>query len=211
MFVRTSLVWHRDQIGYQIVDHGKFGKRIVPRSGKFIQAPPLNGTEAHFFANVSSEIALTKFASSYGLLRTSNFTLGGHRITHHDDGRFELGTEIPDGEDVDELLSTSRFFKQCLISRRVKVDGNMLDQGRSFGEVSISAAGSRAIMIVEAASLMDALWLQLLSDVSAQSKFRQCLWVECRQVFKVGSSSGLRSDAKFCCERHRMLYHSRRR
>jgi hypothetical protein len=59
------------------------------------------------------------------------------------------------------------------------------------------------------ASLLDALWLQAVQELSRGATVRQCR--HCGQWFETGGQTGRRIDAKFCCDQHRISYNSLKR
>jgi hypothetical protein len=59
------------------------------------------------------------------------------------------------------------------------------------------------------ASLLDALWLQAVQELSSGATVRQCR--HCGHWFETGARTGRRLDAKFCSDKHRIAFNSLKR
>jgi hypothetical protein len=56
--------------------------------------------------------------------------------------------------------------------------------------------------------LETALWLRLVVSFDRGTSLRRCEWEKCGDVFEAGAGTGRRADSKFCCDQHRIAYHS---
>jgi hypothetical protein len=57
-------------------------------------------------------------------------------------------------------------------------------------------------------SLRTALCLRLMQSFHSGTALRRCEWEVCGIVFETGAGTGRRADSKFCCDQHRIAYHS---
>lgn len=58
-------------------------------------------------------------------------------------------------------------------------------------------------------SLLDGLWFQLGQALASGVTIRQCQ--HCHELFEAGPGTQRRTDAKFCSDRHKVLFHSGKR
>jgi hypothetical protein len=56
--------------------------------------------------------------------------------------------------------------------------------------------------------LQIALWLHMMRSLDSGTSLRYCEWEKCGIVFEAGAGTGRRADSKFCCDQHRIAYHS---
>jgi hypothetical protein len=112
---------------------------------------------------------------------------------------------MPDrGDPVLHVLEDAQRFRDWL-------NGNNNAKGGYFThlEASLVTDVSGALRLrVMPNDLMSALWLQLALNLS-KANLRTCL--HCGEPFEVGVGTSRRADAKFCLDKHRVEFNSRKR
>jgi hypothetical protein len=107
------------------------------------------------------------------------------------------------GDLLDEVTEQANLMKKQLSARRVpQIPVTAIEA------VLISDAGTVRLKL-RPARLIDAIWLQMAQSVSSGRAARECQ--RCGNWFEVGPGTGRRLDAKFCCDEHRIEFHSRAR
>jgi hypothetical protein len=75
--------------------------------------------------------------------------------------------------------------------------------------LEVDAADQSLKLRLAPPSLLDALWLQAVQELSNGATVRQCRY--CGQWFEAGAGTGRRLDAKFCSDQHRIAFNSLKR
>jgi hypothetical protein len=231
--ISIDLDWLKDSAGYQIVDYGKHGARIVGNGGDLVPFRPLDGNELVFiaFAKVRSRTALLDFVGHYGLLKNPaygvRYSIGSSSRRHSatagvrfdpDTGQFSSVKSVPAmlGEDVDSHLETAALFQRAMnvgtgaLRRsllRAKIEDALGEIDSALGELSLVVDRQRGFRpVLRATSLLGGIWLQLSQRLSGNSRFKSCKL--CGQMFEVGIAGGRRLDAIFCSDKHRVDFNS---
>jgi hypothetical protein len=123
-------------------------------------------------------------------------------------------------DSVPEVLPVAELFRRCLSlkeRRKIKEMGLFLTCGdaRALSErspctldfVGDSRRGLR--LRINPPSLLSALWFQLGLKLSGETKVKTCR--HCNDFFETGVGTGLRADAQFCCNEHKVEFFNRNR
>lgn len=159
------------------------------------------------------------FVNHYGFLDDYEGSKGASSIRFAD-GVFTENSDYPvmPGKDVDEHLKSASLFREFLswTSQRGKASRALSewihDQllGASLATTSFDFDPRIGFQIVLTAnSLMNGLLLQLATAERGRVKYITCR--NCGRLFEAGPQTGRRADAAFCCDEHRIVYHSRAR
>jgi hypothetical protein len=138
--------------------------------------------------------------------------------------RCKDGTEVPadfiPGDPVPNCLRAAAAFRELL---RLKARGRLKELSSLF-HTSFFDSANGAFPACQHASVVDfapdpkvgirlrlkpptllgALWYQLGITLSGNTGVKMCR--HCRKFFEVGQGTGLRSDAEFCCNEHKVEY-----
>jgi hypothetical protein len=223
------LEWFKDAEGYRRIDGGGF---IVNCGGELIRTRPLESKDRLFmvFSNLTNADKLLEFVKQNGLLYQPSYTgpawahvTGAMKCLFHADVEANLGrrdrSSSSRGESVADLLSTAALFKKVMLQstkgwKRVpqSLDFELSSRFRekSLGEMGLYGDRGRGFRhTFTTNSLMNGLWLQLAGDVSGGAVFREC--AKCGGVFETGPGTGRRADSKYCSDRHKIEFNSRKR
>jgi hypothetical protein len=137
----------------------------------------------------------------------------------------EDGTMVPadfiPGDPVPDCLRTAAAFRELL---RSKQHGSPKKVASFFhASFSKSSIAVKHASVVDLApdpkfgirlrltppSLLGALWYQLGITLSGNTGVKMCR--HCNKFFEVGQGTGLRADAEFCCNEHKVEYFNWRR
>jgi len=227
--VLADFEWYRDQKGYRIVPFGSLAPNapwkksaahdnvpwIVPngeREGAARYKPfAQRGDLCVAFASVKTPQALVRFVNDHGALTWNG--LHGQKDPLFGDFPFPAGEPVPLG------LANAEMFRELLQlqalgnSRKLashfesKIAGFV--GGGQVGHVELLADSEKGIRLkVTPPNLLGALWYQLALKLS-DADLRMCPL--CHRVFEVGRGTGLRADAKFCCQEHKVEYFNQKR
>jgi hypothetical protein len=225
--VLADFEWYRDQKGYRIMPFGSLAPNapwkksaahddvpwIVPKGNQddvrkykpFAHRADLCSA----FASVKTPEALLSFVGDHGPLTWRGFH-------HHNDPVFK---NFPAGEPVPLGLANAEMFRELLQLQALgdtsklashfesKIAG--LVGGEQTGTVELLPDPEKGIRLkVTPPTLLGALWYQLALKLS-DADLRMCPL--CHRVFEVGRGTGLRADARFCCQEHKVEYFNRNR
>jgi hypothetical protein len=136
----------------------------------------------------------------------------------------EDGTLVPadffPGDPVPDCLRTAAAFRELL---KLKQHGSPEKVASFFHASFFKTMNVKHISVVDFApdpkfgirlrlkppSLLGALWYQLGITLSGNTGVKMCR--HCNKFFEVGQGTGLRADAEFCCNEHKVEYFNRRR
>jgi hypothetical protein len=232
--ILADFEWYRDPRGYRIAPFGSLVPPdspwmkstaqdavlwIVPngkRDGASEYKPFAKRAElCSAFASVKTQQALLNFVKDHGLLIWRPMYSQSEAAL----AAFPALAELPAGEPVPVGLANAEMFRELLQlqalgnSRKLashfetKIAGFV--GGGQAGSVEILPDSEKGIRLkITPPNLLGALWYQLALKLS-DAEFRMCPL--CHRVFEVGRGSGLRADAKFCCQEHKIEYFNRKR
>jgi hypothetical protein len=226
--VLADFEWYRDQKGYRIVP---FGSLVVPNApwkksaahdnvpwivpnGKrdgAAQYKPFarHGDLCTAFASVKTSEALVRFVNDHGPLTWNGF----HRRSDPYFGEFPAGEPVPLG------LANAEMFRELLQLQALGNSGKLASHfeskiagfvgGGQVGQVELLPDSEKGIRLkVTPPTFLGALWYQLALKLS-DATLRACPL--CHRVFEVGRGTGLRADARFCCQEHKVEYFNQKR
>jgi hypothetical protein len=226
--VLADFEWYRDQKGYRIVPFGSLAPNspwkkksaahddvpwIAPRGdgGDLRKYKPFasGGDVCTAFASVSTSEALVRFVNDYGPLTWSAFRRQNDLLSEH----------APVGEPVPLGLANAEMFRELL---QLQASGNPRNLASRFeskiagfvgagqvGQVELVPDSEKGLRLkVTPPTFLGALWYQLALKLS-DADLRMCPL--CHRVFEVGRGTGLRADAKFCCQEHKVEYFNQKR
>ena len=139
-------------------------------------------------------------------------------------GRYKRQITLASGnaskmEIVSEHLKTAGLFRRIMmqaqkgwrrVPRSLALELSRRFHGNSLGGIGLGDDINRGFRITfRANTLMDGLWLQLAANVSGGAAFRSC--ARCGVVFETGPERNGRANSKFCSDRHRIEFNSRKR
>lgn len=224
-----DLEWHLDLKGYRLVDHDR---AIVANGGKLKHTRPLDGIDGLYkvFSNVRKPDELLQFVKAHGLLHDHSYkapwtaaVLEKKKDEASPIGRYSkqiarASVNLPKKESVSEHLKTAELFRRVMLQtqegqwkvpRSLGLELSLRLDREPLGIISLGDDMGRGFRLrFYAKTLMDGLWLQLAANVSGGSAFRKC--VRCGNMFETGPGYR-RADAKFCSDRHKIEFNSRKR
>jgi hypothetical protein len=227
------LEWHLDLKGYRLVEHGKYGSVIVANGGKLKHTRPLDGIDGLFkvFSNVRTPDGLLKFVEVHGLLHNHSYKAPWMTVVleksareHSPLGRYSRllsrsSVEAPKLERVSDHLETAALFRRIMLQAKkgwrhvpqsLALELSTRFSGKSLGQIGLGDDIVRGFRTAFTAnSLMDGLWLQLAGNVSGGATFRSC--ARCGVAFETGPGAGRRAGSKYCSDRHKIEFNSRKR
>jgi hypothetical protein len=174
--------------------------RIVRLGGDLVPYRPLDIIDDIFRAYVNLVPApnpILDFVDRYGPLT-----------------RFGLDENI--GDSVAETFAIVQHMN-AYITARLSDDGTATRQLLAQGELGVTGIvprlsydpGTRTPKLrFDVPDLQTALWLHLMRSFNSGASLRRCEWEKCGIVFEAGAGTGRRADSKFCCDQHRIAYHS---
>jgi hypothetical protein len=125
----------------------------------------------------------------------------------------------PGGEDVEADLKEASLFRNILQNIGHPTRMRSIFAERSWTLILRPALARRSIALdrpearielwPDPGNLLGALWWQLFHKLSGEANIRTCL--HCGQWFDVGPGTNKRLDAKFCSDKHRVLFNSLKR
>jgi hypothetical protein len=226
--VLADFEWYRDQKGYRIVPFSSAAANALRKQSAGLDVPwivPNGKAEAATkyrpfayggdlcaaFAAVKTPEALVRFVNNYGLL-----TWSGFHFFHPNDPSIK---DFPAGEPVPLGLANAEMFRELL---QLRASGNFGELASHFeskiagfvgggqtGIVEILPDSERGIRLkISPPTLLGALWYQLALKLP-DGTLRTC--PQCHRVFEVGRGTGLRADARFCCQEHKVQYFNQNR
>jgi hypothetical protein len=220
--------WYRDKKGYRIAPFNSVAPEALWKQSPDANVPwivPNGKAEAAIryrpfaqggdlcaaFAAVTTPEALARFVNDHGLL-----TWSGFHFFHPNDPAFK---DFPAGEPVRLGLAAAEMFRELLQFRassnfrklashfQSKIAGFV--GGGQTGIVELLPDPERGIRLkISPPTLLGALWYQLALKLS-DATLRACPL--CNRVFEVGRGTGLRADARFCCQEHKVQYFNQNR
>ncbi len=222
--VLNDFEWFRDKKGYRIVPFKSLSKRwrelkandvdwIVPKGDQddAVKYRPFagGGDLCNAFASVRAPDELLKFINDHGPL-----TWGGTSIAKETNFK-----DFPAGEPVPLGLADAEMFRELLQLRALgnpkKIASHFESKiagfvgGGQAGLVEVLPDSERGIRLkVTPPTLLGAMWYQLALKLS-DAVLRMCPL--CHRAFEVGRGTGLRADAKFCCNEHKVEFFNRSR
>jgi hypothetical protein len=113
------------------------------------------------------------------------------------------------GENVEYLLDAARAMEMIIKGAMDPVLPRVVgfNLGRLVARFEVVDGAVR--LKLDAQELLNALWLQCAQHLSNGANLQRCQ--QCHTWFEAGLGTGRRLDAKFCSDKHRILYNSRRR
>lgn len=222
--VLNDFEWFRAKKGYRIAPLKSLSERwreleaedvdwIVPKVDQDDAAkyrPFVGGGDlCAAFASVTTPHRLLEFINLHGPL-----TWGGSLIAK--DANFK---NFPTGDPVPLGLAEAEMFRELLQLRAIGNPKRLASHfenkiagfvgGGQAGRVEVLPDFERGIRLkVTPPTLLGAMWYQLALKLS-DAALRMCPL--CRRVFEVGHGTGLRADAKFCCNAHKVEFFNRSR
>jgi hypothetical protein len=226
------LEWYKDAEGYRLTNDDNYGNVIVNCGGKLIPTRPLESKDRLFkvFSNLTNADGLLEFVKQNGLFYQPSYigpvwsqATGTMKDLFHADVEANLGrrdlSSSSQGESVADLLSTAALFRKVMLQstkgwkrvpQSLDLELSTRFYRKSLGEIGVYGDQRRGFRhTFTTYSLMDGLWLQLAGDVSGGAAFRPC--ARCGVVFETGPGTDRRADSKFCSDRHRIEFNSRKR
>lgn len=220
--LKIDLEWGVDSKGYELVDHGEHGVWIVGKGGKLRKTRPLARNDMHFqvFSEIRNSLDVLRFVKNYGLLNSPVTHEGGDTFSVASDGSTKwLGPSSLHGESVSEHIETASLMRRVMkqapkgwqhVPRSLDLALSLRFHEEPLAEIGLIGDRSRGIRLTfKTNSLMNAVWLQLAHRISGGAKFESCEF--CGQLFETGPGTGRRTNAKYCCEDHRIKFNSRKR
>ena len=227
--VLADFEWYRDQKGYRIVPFGSVAPNapwkksavhddvpwIVPngeRDGAAKYKPFAHRADlCAAFASVKTPEALVRFFNDHGPLTWSGI--------HRPNDPLFGDVPFPAGEPVPLGLANAEMFRELLTLRALGNSRKLASHfeakiagfvgGGQVGQVELVPDSGKGLRLkVTPPTFLGALWYQLALKLSDED-LRMCPL--CHGVFEVGRGTGLRTDAKFCCQEHKVEYFNRKR
>jgi hypothetical protein len=222
--VLADFEWVRDGKGYRVVpfkslDPGRKWSKgsldpnwMVPNGSQAdaIRYRPFarGGDLCTAFASVRSPPELLRFTNAHGLLTWCRPFTGDPNLAG-----------FPAGEPVPLGLVEAEMFRELLRLQTLANPGRMAAhfetkiagfvRGGQVGTVEIVPDPERGIRLkVRPPTLLGAMWYQLALKLSGAT-LRQCRL--CHEVFEAGRGTGMRADAQFCCNEHKVEFFNRNR
>jgi len=227
--IHIPFEWYRDQAGYRLVDpepsdarpgiHPIFGPvepsfgpvepSLLQKIGKPQRVVPLGG-ERLMYRPLKKFDQLCKAFSS---LKTADDVL---QFIRHYGPLTHAGLDVARGEEVAHVLDHADMFR-CWLDAGAHRLKQLKDWLGSEGVVlpdlqaSLVVDASRMLSLrITPKSLLSGLWLQLaVMLASGEKAIRACSL--CGQWFTAGRGTRRRLDARFCCDKHRILFNSLKR
>jgi hypothetical protein len=126
------------------------------------------------------------------------------------------GLNEANGELVEGVLANAAAMREVLAYGAGSRDEKLFvvaSQTSVFAELEVTLAFDRtdnALALKFApGSLLDAIWFQSVQKLLSGTVVRHCR--QCGRPFEAGPGTRRRLDAKFCCEEHKILFHSHKR
>jgi hypothetical protein len=236
-FSLESFRWRRVSNGYRVIrPPDSAAERIFANEGEEIRYFPFSKADNLYalFARLRSKADLLDFIRMFGPLTWGGFNksprkpeeqpidvdlrplsrgYGEHWFKIHDQidqlaYNYDCG-----GEDVAEDLKLAAFFRQCLENSSNPKRLRPIFEGKEFVGMlyaySVNKPRARVEMWVIPGDLREALRLQLFQKLSGEAAIRSCS--QCGNWFEVGPGTSRRLDARFCTDKHRVLFNSLKR
>lgn len=224
----VSLEWQHDPLGYRLIDavspapppqpvHPVFPpdfaetrlrpdysrpQRIVRRGGQLVPHRPLSqfGSLFKIFANTAVDAqSLLDFVEKFGPLTSAGF-------------KTNAGDPVPQilehASAMREFLANSSGDRIRRVERIAIQQGGVTLTGMTV-KFSLDMETRFPSLWISPRSLLDALWLQLWQALSGSVAMQKCL--HCSQWFETGPGTGRRAGAKFCSDKHKIIFHSMQR
>lgn len=172
---------------------GTSGDRLVRKGGALERVRPLERSDNLFavFAHLKSPDEIAEFMRQNGPL-----TKNGNRDGEH---LAAVGAAIADMRKlVDAWRATPGKLKTLV--------GDRLDLAKLKASVRWNGATGTFDLSLTPEHLIEALRLQFAQAVSAARALKTCR--HCLTPFLVGPGTGRLSKAEFCCDEHRVTFHS---
>jgi hypothetical protein len=235
-----SFGWYRARKGYRLVQpNDSSSLRIFANEFATIPFSPFANADNLYalFARVRSSTELLNFIEKFGPLTHRGFewvprnqvelpaTIDLNAIPVRPDDEFGRDFQVHDhleqlfyysefgGEEVEKDLEEASFFRRCLelSTSPQRIRSIIAEKRHSFTLRVVPGDGRRTGLDfrVDPGNFLEALRLQLFQKLSGQAHLRSCAY--CAHWFEVGPGTGRRLDAKFCTDRHRILFNSLKR
>ena len=234
-----SFRWHRASNGYRLLQpEDSSSPRIFANEGRTIWHSPFANADNLYalFAGVRSTEQLLDFVRNFGPLTGCGAetaprqqaqlpeTINLNALAAEPDDDYERGFRIHDqihqllydsefgGEEVEKDLEEASFFRRCLeVSASPQRIRSIVAEKRYIFTLRV-VPGSRRVgleFVVDPIEFLSALRLQLFQKLSGEANLRSCRY--CGHWFEVGPGTSRRMDARFCTDKHRVLFNSLKR
>jgi hypothetical protein len=179
----------------------KLPQRIARLGGKLEVVGRLEtyGTLYEIFARTArTKDGLLRFIQKFGSLR-------------------ECGLDSEAGDSVEDGVAQAKLMHGLLTAYTTRTKRALLSTVRQnevrISKIDVSLFVDRPTesfkLRLSVRCLMDGLWLQFAQATSSGANLQQCL--HCNELFQIGPGTGRRLDAKFCSDKHRVAFHSKKR
>jgi hypothetical protein len=132
------------------------------------------------------------------------------------------GLNENEGDDVQDIIAHATQIGRLLDAfergNKTEVGRTLGPKGRELGGSPFSSIEARLVfdpaddapkLQFTVSNLLTALWFQVGQSLAGGSTLRKCQ--HCHALFEVGPGTGRRLDAKFCSDKHRIDFNSRKR
>ena len=216
-------------------------ERIFANGGREVRYLPFAQADNLYaiFAQVRTRDDLLNFVTNYGPLTSGGFNKEPREpeampeidlspLTRgYTDEHFKISDQIDrmawnydiGGEEVERDLKEANLFRNILQNIGYPTRMRSIFAERSWILILRPALARRSVALdrpearielwPDPGDLLGALWWQLFHKLSGEANIRTCL--HCGQWFDVGPGTNRRLDAKFCSDKHRVLFNSLQR
>jgi hypothetical protein len=210
MPIDIDLEWSVDTKGYRL-DHGRIigngGKR---RSYRVKEFPKLYT----IFAKVKTPEDVLGFVHKFGRLTLDD--LGAQKGIIGDSVKSVLSDAKMIslalgmlGPHMGKMGKWEGPFEYDVPQIGGRVTGGIPLRGKLTASLSPNPVTGAWELRLQPPTLLDAIWLQLGSDLTGNAALRAC--AQCGEWFEAGAGSGRRADAKFCSDHCRIEFNNQRR